>query len=390
MKKNYLTFMLLIILAAGIVYFKIQTGGDYLPVIREIAGPESKVQKISGEIYEVSRQGEVIGYCDHQSAVGYAGPVDIVVFIGMDGKLKDVRIVKQIETPSFYAKVLAEGFVGNLLGKEANSPFELGHDLDAVTNATYTSGAIAEAVRQASHRIAVTQFNMEVPPAEGFKLSLPHYLVLGLLLAVFILQKFKKPKLRYLTLLLGFLLIGLWQKSLLTLGNFSSVLAGNISWQAVPFWLVLLLGVLLLIILTGRNLYCFWLCPYGALSELLGAFGEFGRLNYTPCEHSRKRFKNLRLFLAWAALVAAFIIGNPSISSYEIFAPLFAWQGVGVQWLLLPVMLFAGVFILRFWCRFFCPVGGILDFLVTCRRSCVQWLEKKLKRMPEQNLHEQG
>jgi len=175
-------------------------------------------------------------------------------------------------------------------------------------------------------------------------------------------------------------LIGYWQKSLLTLGNFSSVLSGNIPWQNLPFWLVLLFGILLLILITGRNLYCFWICPYGALSELMGAFGKFGRINYQPCERSLQRFKNLRLFLAWGALVFAFIMRNPSISSYEIFAPLFAWEGAPTQWLMLPVMLFTGIFIFRFWCRFFCPVGGILDYMVKCRRSSVQWIQNILKK----------
>ncbi|HHV64297.1 MAG TPA: FMN-binding protein [Peptococcaceae bacterium] len=380
MKKNYLQIALLIILVASIVFYHTRAGEDYLPYMQEMAGTHSEITFISGQVYEASQDGQVIGYFDRQSAIGYAGPIEVLVFVGVDGLVKDLRVVKQIETPSFFQKVISKGFVDDLLEKEANSPFELGVDLDAVTNATYTSRAIAEAVRKASHNIAVTKLNMQVPKTAGFKLPLEDYLILALLLAVFILQKLKQSKLRYLTLLVGFLLIGYWQKSLLSLANISSVLAGNIPWQSLPFWLVLLVGVLFLILITGRNLYCYWMCPFGALSELLGAFGKFGRMNYKPCERSVQRFKNLRLILAWAALVFAFILNNPSISSYEIFAPLFAWEGAPVQWLLLPIMLFAGVFVLRFWCRFFCPVGGILDLLVKWRRSCSECLKSRVKR----------
>ncbi|WP_019849105.1 FMN-binding protein [Desulfitobacterium sp. PCE1] len=380
MKKKYLLFMSLLILAASVIVYKVQAGGDYLPKMREMAGQGSEVKQLAGEIYEASQQGEITGYFNLQSAIGYAGPVDVLVFIDKEGQLKKLEIVQQTETPSFFNKVMSVGFVDNILGKKANSQFELGQDLDGVTNATFTSRAIAEAVRKASHTIAMTQLNMEVPQTTSLKLSLEHYLLLGLLFAVFLFQKFKLNKLRNVTLIAGFLLIGYWQKALLTLGNIASVISGNISWQNMPFWLILLIGVFALILITGRNLYCYWICPYGALSELLGAFGRFSRTSYKPCERSIKRFKHLRLFLAWIALVFAFLMMNPSISSYEIFAPLFAWEGTAVQWLMLPVMLFAGVFILRIWCRFFCPVGGILDFLVTCRRSCVQWIDSKVMK----------
>lgn len=379
MKKKIIPIIMLLILLFCITYYNLQPGEDYLPKMKEIAGQGCDIKHISGQIYEVSQNGETIGFFDQQNAIGYAGQLDVLVFVTKEGQVKNVTVVNHIETPSFFNKVIAEGFVKQLQNKEANSRFKLDEDLDGVTNATYTSRAIAEAVRKASYNIAVTQLNMEVPRAAAFKLSIEHYLVLALLAAVFISQKLKWPKLRYLTLLLGFILIGYWQKSLLSLGNFSSVISGSISLQNIPFWLVLLFGIFLLIIISGRNLYCFWICPYGAISELLGTMGKFCRLNYTPGERSRKRFKHLRLFLAWGALVFAFLKMNPSISSYEVFAPLFAWEGSPVQWFLLPLMLFVSIFIFRFWCRFFCPVGGILDFLVTCRKGCVQWLKNKLK-----------
>lgn len=375
MKKKLLPLTLLLILGASIIFYNIQAGVDYLPQMKKMAGQGSEITLISGQIYEVSQNGEIIGYFDQQSAIGYAGAIDVLVFIDKDGVLKDLNVVQQVETPSFFKKVISVGFIENLIDKAANSRFELGQDIDGVSNATYTAKALAEAVRKASHNIAVTQLNMDVPKSDNYKWPLEHYLILALLLVVFVFQNLKWNKLRYLSLLAGFLLIGYWQKSLLTLGNFSSVLSGNISWLSIPFWLVLLIGILLLIIISGRNLYCFWMCPYGAISELLASFGKFGRLNFTPGERSCKRFKNLRLFLAWGALVFAFIMLNPSISSYEIFAPLFAWEGSPIQWLLLPIMLFTGVFVFRFWCRFFCPVGGILDFLVMCRRSCRQWMK---------------
>lgn len=383
MSKKFLQIAFLVVLAGSIVFYNTRAGEDYLPYMEKMAGPDSEITLVSGQVYQVSRQGEVIGYFDRQSAIGYAGPIEVLVLVGTDGLIKDLTVVKHIETPSFFNKVIAEGFVDDFLGRQADSRFELGEDLDGITNATYTSRAIAEAVRRASHNIAVTQLKLEVPQKEGFELPLEAGLILLLLAAVFLCQRYKWRKLRYITLLAGFLLIGFWQKSLLSLGNFSSVLAGNIPWQNLSFWLVLLSGVLFVILISGRNSYCYWICPYGALSELLGALGRVGRLNYKPCEQSVIRFRNLRLLLAWGALVFGFLLMNPSIGDYEVFAPLFAWEGVPVQWMLLPVMLFAGVFIPYFWCRFFCPVGGVLDYLVRLRRSCFDWMNKSKSEVSE-------
>lgn len=269
-----------------------------------------------------------------------------MVYVGLDGKIKEVSIVNHTETPLFINKVLNEGFVKGLKERKANSHFELGKDLDGVTRATYTSKGIAEAVRKASHHIAATKLNMDVPKPAGFRMALENFLLLGLLLAVFIIEHLKLYKLRYAALIAGFLLIGYWQKSLLSLGSFSSVISGSIPWQTLPFWLILLAGVLAIILISGRNLYCYWMCPYGGLAELLAAFGRFGHMECKPCVRSLQRFKNLPLFLAWGGLVFAFTMQNPGISSYEIFAPLFAWEGVAAQWLMLPVMLFACVFII--------------------------------------------
>jgi len=386
MNEKVVPIVALLVLLVSILFYQTATGNNTLPDMQRMAGQGSVVEKISGQLYQASVDGIVIGYLDRQDAIGYAGPIDLIVLIDKDGKLKDITVVNHTETPSFFSKVMGDGFLKQFKDKEANSPFELGKDIDKVTRATYTSLGITEAVRKASYHIATTQLDMVVPETDGSKLPLEDYLMLALLLAVLVFSKLKWHKMRNLTFLAGFLLIGYWQKSLLTLGNFSSLLSWNIPWQNLSFWLILLVGTLLLILFTGRNLYCYWICPYGALSELLGAFGKFGRMNYKPCQRSVNRFKNLRLCLAWAALVFAFFMKNPSISSYEIFAPLFAREGSTIQWLLLPIMLFTSVFIFRFWCRFFCPVGGILDQLVKWRRSGKEWIKAKMLKSKSQQI----
>ena len=204
--------------------------------------------------------------------------------------------------------------------------------------------------------------------------------ILALLIAVPILHWASLAKARHLTLLAGFVIIGLWQKSPISLSNIAAVLAGNAAPPAsAPFWEILLAGALMYILALGKNLYCHWLCPMGAIAEGCAKAGEMGALSGAAKSRHLERYKKLRLILAWLSLTLGFALLSPGLASFEIFAPLFALSGNSAQWAMLPFFLFAGVFIKRFWCRFFCPVGAILDFLASVRGKAARWTRKKKK-----------
>ncbi|CEP66754.1 FMN-binding [Moorella glycerini] len=385
--KRYLAVFLLLLLLTSIFYFKIVTESNYEQLMQELAPEAAGFEHLTGTVYrafKINDQGQkqVLGFISSARATGYAGPIEVLTFIDTTGRVKNLMVTSNVETPSFFARVMSADYLEKFKNKMANDFFEVGQDIDGVSRATYTSRGIAAAVQKSAHYIAASQLALHVPPNKKAILSLEDYSLLALLLMAIILHKFKMVKLRYVTLLGGLILIGLWQKSPVSLGNIATLLAGNIpSLEKIPFWFLLVVGIIVIILATGRNLYCYWLCPCGALMEIAGQLGKAGRLTHKPCPRRVQQLKNLRLMLAWGALVMAFWLANPSISSYEIFAPLFAQEGNAAQWLLLPFMLFVGIIIYRFWCRFFCPVGAILDYLVQLRRRWVNWLPKRLTRV---------
>lgn len=87
--------------------------------------------------------------CDRGLAIlrstgrGYGGPVRLAAAIEADGTVAGVRVLEHAETPGF-ADILARGSAW-LAG------FERG-DVDAVTGATVTSGAVLRAVAAALER----------------------------------------------------------------------------------------------------------------------------------------------------------------------------------------------------------------------------------------------
>lgn len=373
----------LLVLGLSIAWYLTSGGGDYVSSMKTLVPHASQFQPMPGGIYRAVKKNaegtdETLGFIASEQATGYAGPIVVMVFVNSESTLKDLLVVENIETPAFFTRVMAADFPGRFRGKKSNSPFALEEDIDAISRATFTSRGITEAARKAAHKIAVREFGLDVPPAPKFAFSYEHIAILGLLALVPVLHGLKLGKTRYLTLLAGFLLIGLWQKSPLSMSNISSILGGNMPLLAeIPFWLILLAGVMFYVVVLGRNLYCFWLCPMGAVAEGCAKAGEYGKLNMAPDSKQIKKYRRLRLILAWLALVVGFTLLNPAVSSYEIFAPLFALQGNKAQWLMLPFFLFTGFFAARFWCRYFCPVGGILDYLAKVRTDLAKWIKTK-------------
>lgn len=389
MKKTFaLPLAALLTLALSVAWYLASGGGDHREAMQRLVPAAAQFQPLPGGVYRAVKSAgdgsrETLGFVTSEAAAGYAGPITVMVFVDQAGALKSLLVVEQTETPAFFTRVIAAGFPDQFRGKKANAPFSLGNDIDAVTRATFTSRGIAEAARKAAHRIAAQEFKLELPPAPRLQLAYEHFVILGLLVLVPVLHRLRLAKTRYLTLLAGFLVIGLWQKSPVSLSNISTLLGGNLPSPAeIPFWLILLVGVLFYAVVLGRNLYCYWLCPMGAVAEGCARAGEFGKLTMAPDSRFLKKYRQLRLALAWLALVVGFALLNPSVSSYEIFAPLFALQGNKAQWLMLPFFLFLGVFVSRFWCRYFCPVGGILDYLVKLRTEAVKWLKAKKASRP--------
>ena len=122
------------------------------------------------------------------------------------------------------------------------------------------------------------------------------------------------------------------------------------------------------LLLIGRGVFCGWLCPFGALQELLAQVSRALRLpQWTPCAALERRLRWGKYAAAAALLVLAFASIGTAESAAEIepfktaitakFAR--AWPYVLYAGALLAV----GLFTERAYCRFLCPLGGVLAAL---------------------------
>ena len=104
-------------------------------------------------VYEATLGEEVVGYAiETTSANGFNGNVSLMVGMLMDGTIYNIEVLAQAETPGLGANMTSEGnpllasFKGRKAAEMTMTVKKDGGDVDALTAATITSRAYAEAV----------------------------------------------------------------------------------------------------------------------------------------------------------------------------------------------------------------------------------------------------
>ena len=218
--------------------------------------------------------------------------------------------------------------------------------------------------------------------------------LLSALTLIFVFQaKLARSRLAHRLVRNGFLLVVLvwlgWTASVqLSIVNVMNYIMAPFNHFDIGFYLaeplmVIIAGYTLLsVVLIGRGVFCGWLCPFGALQELLGQLSRALRVpQWNPPAALEKRLWLGKYIAAAAVLVLVLTQIDPSGATLEIepfktaITSKFtrAWPYVLYAGALLAI----GLFSERAYCRFLCPLGGVL--------ACLDRLHllNLLKRRPE-------
>jgi polyferredoxin len=151
---------------------------------------------------------------------------------------------------------------------------------------------------------------------------------------------------------------------------------------AEPLIIIIAAYTLLSLLLIGRGVFCGWLCPFGALQELLGQVSRALHVpQWNPSHALEKRLWMGKYIAAAAVLLLVITEIDPSGATIEIepfktaITSKFtrAWPYLVYAGALLAI----GLFSERAYCRFLCPLGGVLAALDRLH------LLNLLKRRPE-------
>ncbi|MFC1899018.1 FMN-binding protein [Chloroflexota bacterium] len=101
------------------------------------------------EIYTIYSDGVIEGFAFLATGKGYGGKIDILVGLENENTIKGITIITQGETPGLGSRVTESSFTGGFAGITIDGVAlkKDGGQVDALTGATISSQAVAEAVR---------------------------------------------------------------------------------------------------------------------------------------------------------------------------------------------------------------------------------------------------
>ncbi len=146
-----------------------------------------------------------------------------------------------------------------------------------------------------------------------------------------------------------------------------------------PLLFILWGSVAVALIFWGRGAYCGWLCPFGALQELLNRLAKWVRIPQLSLPwglHERLWSLKYLIFLALFGFSLHSLGVAERLAEVEPFKTAIILKFVR-DWpfvLFAVAVLFAGLFIERFYCRYLCPLGAALA--IPGRMRMFEWLKR--------------
>jgi len=132
---------------------------------------------------------------------------------------------------------------------------------------------------------------------------------------------------------------------------------------------VLFVAIVGISLLFGKG-FCGWVCPFGSLQEWIRIGGAklFKRKKSLLPQVVDAKMRYLKYGVVLLIVIPSFVTGRMVFENYDPFVAFFHFGEkitgeLQPAYIILGVVLVFSLFIGRFWCRYFCPLGAILGLL---------------------------
>ena len=216
-------------------------------------------------------------------------------------------------------------------------------------------------------------------------------LMLGALTLIFFFQEplmrheqlFDRIRLTFLALTLVWLgWIAQAQLSVVNVLTFTTSLREGFRWEAFlidPLVFILWGSVAAALLFWGRGPFCGWLCPFGALQELSNRIAKALKVRQIKIPwavHERAITLKYIIFLGLFGVSLGSLAMAEMLSEVEPFKTAIILRFVREWWFVAFALLLvgAGLFVERFFCRYLCPLGAALA--IPGRLRIFEWLKR--------------
>jgi len=195
------------------------------------------------------------------------------------------------------------------------------------------------------------------------------------------LHTFRRAFLVYTVLFVGWYSLG--QVSVVNVLTFMKALMSDFHWQTFlldPIIFCLWIFIAVTILLWGRGIFCGWLCPFGALQELVGELAVKLKIpQYVVPQAIHERLWAVKYLI----LLALFGMSLESLQTAEVYAEVEPFKTVFLlsfdrDWpfiLYASALIFVSIFSRKVYCRYVCPLGAAIAIPSGIR--LFDWLKRR-------------
>lgn len=342
------------------------------------------------KVYETG--GKITGYIFSSEELapevcGFGGRINLAIYVDTAGRLINFHIIRSNETPSYLG--LLSQWRELLNGRQLFRPRPFA-GVHAVTGATVSSKAILSALEASGHRFATQILGRALESGAEERAHRPPY---------FLAKARTGADTQGIYLISAFVLTliviyrgGFWSRLAVLCFNLvvggivlnaqysSEQIATILSLRSPAIGLsgafLLAVGMPLLVVIFG-NIYCGYICPFGAAQELLGYVvpeklkQSSHKVGVPPIPVEKMQKARFVKYAVLLVLVIVFFISrnrttlaaDPLVSIFSGFWLHSIYDFKLSMLLIVAMALIGSIFYTRFWCRYLCPAGAFLSLL---------------------------